>query len=177
MKTPILRGSKQEIADSLARINGEVREAIVFVEEPAPATPPTGTQESEDIFAQMRPFMVDPPHVDDARAAIYSRAEGWLGKTLPGVIRLTDLTHGRDSYGSPPINMLALRGAARLLAHLAQDAPVQPTIVPVPGGGIQLEWQVGQRGLEIEVRPRRPRRLSQGGWPAHGRVRVGRSGS
>ena len=36
MKTHVLTGSKQEIAESLARIGGEVREAIVFVEEPAP---------------------------------------------------------------------------------------------------------------------------------------------
>ncbi len=34
MKTEVLRGSKQEIAESVVRISGEVREAIVFVEEP-----------------------------------------------------------------------------------------------------------------------------------------------
>src|SRR5688572_24524168 len=33
MKTHILRGSKQEIAESLVRISGEVHEAIVFEEE------------------------------------------------------------------------------------------------------------------------------------------------
>jgi hypothetical protein len=75
MKTHVLRGSKQEIAEGLARISGEVREAIVFEEEPdqlgpAPASPP------EDIFAEMRPYMVDVPDVDDSREAIYSRMEG-----------------------------------------------------------------------------------------------------
>ncbi len=34
MKTHVLKGSKQEIAEGLARISGEVREAIVFVDEP-----------------------------------------------------------------------------------------------------------------------------------------------
>ncbi|MCI0681793.1 MAG: hypothetical protein L0Y71_06790 [Gemmataceae bacterium] len=51
MKTHVLKGSKQEIAEGLARFSGEVREAIVFVEE-APATagaPVTG--DAEDIFA------------------------------------------------------------------------------------------------------------------------------
>ena len=33
METHILRGLKQEIAEGLARISGEVREAIVFVED------------------------------------------------------------------------------------------------------------------------------------------------
>lgn len=74
MKTHVLKGSKQEIAESLVRISGEVREAIVFVEEPANATPsPPG---AEDIFAEMRPYMVDAEHVDDSREAIYTRLEG-----------------------------------------------------------------------------------------------------
>ena len=33
----VLRGSKQEIAEKVAQIPGEVREAIVFVEEPVDA--------------------------------------------------------------------------------------------------------------------------------------------
>ncbi len=71
MKTHVLRGSKQEIAESLVRISGEVREAIVFEEEPPLAAP----NEIEDIFAEMGLFMVDAPHVDDSRDAIYSRMD------------------------------------------------------------------------------------------------------
>jgi hypothetical protein len=76
MKMHVLKGSKQEIADNLVRISGEVREAIVFVEEPAPAAPGAHTPDAEDIFAEMRPFMVDVQDVDDSREAIYSRMEG-----------------------------------------------------------------------------------------------------
>jgi len=76
MITHVLRGSKQEIAESLARISGEVREAIVFVEEPAPAAPGARTHDTEDIFAEMRPFMVDVQDMDDSREAIYTRMEG-----------------------------------------------------------------------------------------------------
>ena len=71
MTTHILRGSKQEIAEHLCRIDGEVREAIVFVEEPAPEA-----ADAEDIFAEMQPFMVDASELDDSRAAIYTRQEG-----------------------------------------------------------------------------------------------------
>ena len=39
MKLHILRGSKQEIAESLVRMSGEVREAIVFEEESAKEPP------------------------------------------------------------------------------------------------------------------------------------------
>jgi hypothetical protein len=76
MKTHVLKGSKQEIAESLIRISGEVREAIVFVDEPAPAALVAYPHDTEDIFAEMRPFMVDVPDVDDSREAIYSRMEG-----------------------------------------------------------------------------------------------------
>jgi hypothetical protein len=71
MKTHILTGSKQEIGEGLLRINGEVHEAIVFVEEqPVPAAAPI---EAENIFAEMMPYMVDVQHVDESREAAYRR--------------------------------------------------------------------------------------------------------
>ncbi len=76
MKTHILRGSKLEIADRLVRIAGEVCEAIVFEDEPAPAGPDPAACEPDDIFAEMAPFMVDVQNVDDSREAIYTRMEG-----------------------------------------------------------------------------------------------------
>jgi hypothetical protein len=75
MKTHVLRGSKEEIARELVRISGEVREAIVFEEEPA-AAPAGAEPEAGDIFAEMRPFMVDVPDVDDSREAVYSHMDG-----------------------------------------------------------------------------------------------------
>jgi len=75
MKTHVLKGSKQEIAERLGRISGEVREAIVFEEEPA-ATPGAEADHNGDIFAEMRPYMVDMQDVDDSREAIYTRMDG-----------------------------------------------------------------------------------------------------
>jgi len=75
MKTHLLRGSKQEIVDDLVRIDGEVREAIVFVDEPASSSGFTASK-GEDIFAEMIPFMIDTPDLDDSREAIYTRMEG-----------------------------------------------------------------------------------------------------
>jgi hypothetical protein len=76
MKTHVLKGSKQEIAENLARIQGEVREAIVFVDEPAQANSNGRAPDTTDLFAEMRPYMVDVPVVDDSRESIYSRMEG-----------------------------------------------------------------------------------------------------
>jgi hypothetical protein len=71
MQAHVLRGTKQQIAENLARMPGEVREAIVFVEESAPAE--TRMSNGEDIFAEMRPYMVDAEGLDDSREEVYTR--------------------------------------------------------------------------------------------------------
>jgi hypothetical protein len=75
MSARVLRGTKQEIAAALARLSGEVREAIVFVDDPAPPPGTTATG-AGDVFAEMGPLMVDVGDVDDSREAIYSPLEG-----------------------------------------------------------------------------------------------------
>ncbi len=78
MTARVLKGSKKEIAQKVASLEGEVREAIVFIEEPADLRPPGGerAQDAEDIFAEMEPYMVHVGGVDDSREAIYTRQEG-----------------------------------------------------------------------------------------------------
>jgi hypothetical protein len=73
MRVQVIRGSKQEIAEGVAQIQGEVREAIVFVEEPAAVNNDEG---GADIFAEMEPYMVHVGDADDSREALYSRMEG-----------------------------------------------------------------------------------------------------
>ena len=72
MNAQVLRGSKQEIAQKFAQIDGEVREVIVFVEEPSSGNDGTG----EDIFAEMEPFMANAGDVDYSREALYTRMQG-----------------------------------------------------------------------------------------------------
>lgn len=70
MKARLLKGSKQEIAEQLIRLDGEVNEALIFIDEPFMPN------SQQDIFTEMEPFMVHQPDVDDSRDAIYSRLEG-----------------------------------------------------------------------------------------------------
>lgn len=70
MKTFVLTGTKYEIAEKLTGFPGEIREAIVFVEEPVP------TDSVDDIFGEMEPYTVQVTGVDDSRAAVYERMEG-----------------------------------------------------------------------------------------------------
>lgn len=75
MTTRLLKGSKQEIAKELASLEGEVREVIVFIEEPIGARVPAD-QTVEDIFAEMEPYMVNVGDADYSRAGIYSKKPG-----------------------------------------------------------------------------------------------------
>jgi hypothetical protein len=69
----LLKGSKEQIAESLKKLPGEVTEAIVFEQEPSAQDPEAATG---DIFAEMEPFTVRVGDADDSREAIYSRANG-----------------------------------------------------------------------------------------------------
>ena len=73
MKAHILTGSKSEIAEFVTRLQGEIREAIVFIEEPSDSIPPAS---EEDIFAEMEPFTVKVGSADDSRESLYTRLEG-----------------------------------------------------------------------------------------------------
>jgi hypothetical protein len=71
MKTQVLAGSKQEIAERFARIDGDIREAIVFIQEPTDSPSP-----GEDVFAEMEPFTVKQGAANYSREAVYGRVEG-----------------------------------------------------------------------------------------------------
>ena len=72
MTVQVLTGSKNEIADAIARLTGDVREAIVFVYEPQDSVPQPPT---DDIFAEMEPFTVRAGGADYSRESIYARLD------------------------------------------------------------------------------------------------------
>ncbi len=74
MQAHVLRGTKQEIADRVSRMPGEVREVIVFVDEPAMLAAPHAA-DAEGVFAEMRLYMVDVDDVNDSREAIHTRMQ------------------------------------------------------------------------------------------------------
>ena len=86
MTVRVITGSKQQIAEQVSKLPGEVREAIVFIEDGSPAPLPTGTPppagaagSAEEFFAEMRPHMSSVGEsvlVDDSRQAVYERQEG-----------------------------------------------------------------------------------------------------
>ena len=75
----------------------------------------------------------------------------WLKLALADVARLAALPANWDSYGSPPLSETACQNAVQLLASIEyEDFPV-PRIVPLSGGGLQIEWQYNRRELGLEI--------------------------
>lgn len=65
MKTQLLTGSKQEIAERVAALSGNVREAIIFIEDQETEEPKTPV--ADDMFAEMAPYTVRADGVDYSR--------------------------------------------------------------------------------------------------------------
>jgi len=71
MTARIVTGSKQQIAVPVASLEGEVREAIVFVEETTPDSGSSSGQSIEEMFKEMEPYVVNVGQVDYSRDSIY----------------------------------------------------------------------------------------------------------
>jgi hypothetical protein len=74
MKAHVLIGTREQILEELAHIEGPIREVVVLVEEPAAAIAPIKGEPEEDIFKEMEPYMtnVDLDSLDLSREAIYA---------------------------------------------------------------------------------------------------------
>lgn len=76
-----------------------------------------------------------------------------LESSIHRVQQLKAMPPNWDGYGSPPIQPSAVSVTIQLMRAIARISSLPPHIVPVSGGGLQLEWAIGQRELEIGVAP------------------------
>jgi hypothetical protein len=64
---------------------------------------------------------------------------------------LANLPPNWDGYGSPPPTRVALNVVMDVLLHIDDRNLPSVRVVPVSGGGIQLEWRVSTRELQLEI--------------------------
>jgi hypothetical protein len=80
-------------------------------------------------------------------------ASPWVPACVGKITQLSQLSQNWDGYGSDPVSKDALRTALRFL----EEGPIQiipePSVSPVPGGGLGFHWQVEGRDLELEFLP------------------------
>ena len=82
---------------------------------------------------------------------LVSELNRWQIDTIKKLLQLLALPPDWDSYGSLPPSEAAVRAAVRLVLGIDLDYLASPHVVPVSGGGVQLEWSFDSRELEIEI--------------------------
>lgn len=75
----------------------------------------------------------------------------WKIATIRGLLGLLSRRPNWDSYGSCPPSQNAVSIGVQLILSVEIESFVAAQVVPVGGGGVQLEWSFGSRGLEIEI--------------------------
>ena len=86
---------------------------------------------------------------DSTTDSIYT-ATSLIEKAIDDLDALSKLPIDWDSYGSPKISDDLIIAAKRFLYQLEFEFIAAPRVVPISGGGIQFEWQMGERELELE---------------------------
>ena len=77
----------------------------------------------------------------------------WQKDALIALFHIALLPNDWDSYGSPPPSQQAVNNRERLLRMIEFEDLPAPHISPVSGGGIQIEWSILSRELELEILP------------------------
>lgn len=75
----------------------------------------------------------------------------WQVDAIRKLLQLLSLPRDWDSYGSPPPSEVAVMSALHLILHIDLEYFLSPHVVPVGGGGVQLEWSLGSREIEVEI--------------------------
>jgi len=78
-----------------------------------------------------------------------ARPAKWLQPVVARLVKLRDLPIDWDGHGAPPIDIADLASALSLLAAIMREETPAPNIVPISGGGLQLEWH--RAGLYVEI--------------------------
>ena len=76
----------------------------------------------------------------------------WFPEAWRQLEAIAGLPDGWDSHGAPAPDREKVAAAARLLVCLGEGADLpKPHINPTRSGGVQFEWEIGDRYFELEV--------------------------
>jgi|SRR5271165_1569855 len=84
---------------------------------------------------------------------LFDEVQPWLPDCVKKVVSLCELERDWDTYDSDRISPPAIRKAIVFLLEVSGEAIPEPSVSPVPGGGVGLHWRVHDRDLEIEFLP------------------------
>ena len=87
------------------------------------------------------------------RIGIRDPLPSWLPDVVNSLNSLLVLEDNWDSYGAQKIDAKATIAAIQVLLSVMEEETPQPSIVPTPLGGVQLEWHRFGIDLEVEITP------------------------
>lgn len=110
---------------------------------------------AEYKFPPVRPEKSKAVEVQWSKVIPIRDLSSWQDDAVIGVLRISNLPQNWDSYNSPPPTQKAVDVSINLLRdnYLSSIDLPAPFIVPISGGGIQIEWIIDDRELELEVLP------------------------
>lgn len=76
----------------------------------------------------------------------------WLTLVEARLNELLRLQANWDGFGAGPVRTDVVQFALQLLSQVLEPDRRAPQIVPLPNGGIQLEWHFAAIDLEIEIK-------------------------
>ena len=101
-----------------------------------------------ELYGQVRRSYLSPQWSD---VVLESELSQWQIEAIRKLRQVLTLPPDWDSYGSPRASEVAITAAVQLVLGIGLDYFVTPRIVPVSGGGVQLEWNLESREVEIEI--------------------------
>jgi hypothetical protein len=84
-----------------------------------------------------------------AESALSTERPTWLEPVADAFGKVARLGSGWDTYGAAPLHRPTLLAALTFLAHHLDATSPAPAVVPLPDGGIQLEWH--RAGVDVEL--------------------------
>jgi len=105
------------------------------------------------IQQRLRPeYRAECVTADEARIGAREPQPAWLPFVRKQLEAIAALPEGWDSYGGASPDPRLVWGAQSLIECLAQAPGLpQPHVNPTPSGGVQFEWEVGDRYFEVEI--------------------------
>jgi hypothetical protein len=100
----------------------------------------------------------NPPHEHMPEPSVDKWPRSRLADALERLNQIENLDANWDSYGSQPPTQVALETAGRLIGAVYEDtlsarprAAVPYSVIPLSGGGVQVEWRGNSAAIEVEI--------------------------
>lgn len=106
---------------------------------------------AQSVSGGVRQVQLDSSTGDTLVVELEGNEPEWLAPVLERMATLLRLPEDWDSYGAVAIDPRTVAAALDLLSSILRDSVPAPVIVPTKAGGIQLEWNLRDIGLEINL--------------------------